>query len=112
MPLLAIEYITILKFETPCPVLKKLITKSYIDKVKAINDPVIIPGIICGIITFLNTYKGLAPKSIAASAKWTFICFNFGNTERITYGIEKVTCDKSMVKSPNSILRNLNKVNK
>src|SRR5699024_3296651 len=46
IPLLAIEYIVMLKFVTSDPVVKKLITKSSIERVKAIKAHVTIPGII------------------------------------------------------------------
>ena len=52
IPLLAMEYISIERLVTPGPVVKKLITKSSIDIVKAISRPDIIPGFICGNIIF------------------------------------------------------------
>lgn len=54
IPLLDMENISMLRFETPLPVLKKLMTKSSMDRVKAIKPPVTIPGMISGIITFLK----------------------------------------------------------
>ena len=54
IPLLVMENISMLKFDTPLPVLKKDITKSSTDRVKAIKAPVIMPGLISGITTFLK----------------------------------------------------------
>ena len=52
--------------------------------VNAINAPETIPGVICGTITFNNACIGVAPKSMAASAR-------FGSNER-TLGItDKIT---------------------
>ena len=48
------EYISIERLVTPGPVVKKLITKSSIDIVKAISRPDIIPGFICGNIIFVR----------------------------------------------------------
>jgi len=49
------------------PVVKKLMTKSSMDKVKASKKPVTIPGIISGKITFHSAWAGVAPRSSAAS---------------------------------------------
>lgn len=49
------------KLLTPIPVVKKLITKSSIDKVNDISSPEIIPGFITGKITFLNIYPVTFP---------------------------------------------------
>ena len=53
--------------------------KSSTDIVNAINAPEIIPGVICGTITFTSACIGVAPRSIAAFAR-------FGSKER-TLGI-------------------------
>ena len=67
IPRLAMEYTVIDRVDTPDPVVKKLITKSSIDKVKANNSPVTTPGMISGRITRQKAYHGPAPKSSAAS---------------------------------------------
>jgi hypothetical protein len=54
IPLFVMEYITIDRFSTPEPAVKKLTTKSSIEIVKASNAPVKIPGIISGTTTFVN----------------------------------------------------------
>ena len=64
--------------------MKKLITKSSIDIVKAISIPAKIPGFICGSTIFLRVYKGVAPKSKAASSMLVGICFNFGSIDNTT----------------------------
>ena len=55
------------RVDTPDPVVKKLMTKSSIDSVKAKRKPVMIPGIISGMITFQKAWLGVAPRSSAAS---------------------------------------------
>ena len=47
--------------------------------VKAIKEPEIIPGVICGTMTLVSAFQGVQPRSIAASAR-------FGSRERI-FGI-------------------------
>jgi hypothetical protein len=54
IPLLAMDSTVIDRFVTPLPVVKKLITKSSRDRVRASKNPVITPGIISGIITLLK----------------------------------------------------------
>ena len=66
-PRRAMEKMVIDRFATPEPVVKKLMTKSSMDRVNASSKPVMIPGMISGRITFLNAYHGVAPKSKAAS---------------------------------------------
>ena len=66
IPRLAIEYMVMDRLETPPPVVKKLMTKSSMDKVKAIKNPEMMPGMISVMITFLKAYQGVAPKSRAA----------------------------------------------
>jgi len=51
IPLLAMEYMVMERVDTPEPVVKKLITKSSTDRVKASSSPVITLGIISGSIT-------------------------------------------------------------
>ena len=70
--------------------------------VNAISIPETIPGFICGKTTFLSAYQGVAPKSMAASSIFAGNCFNFGSTDKITYGISKTICDNNIVVNPNS----------
>ena len=51
IPRRAMEKMMMDKLVTPEPVLKKLMTKSSTDRVKAISAPVITPGMISGMIT-------------------------------------------------------------
>ena len=67
MPRFAIVYISMESVETPPPVVKKEITKSSMDIVKARIAPVTIPGEISGMITLKKARSGVAPRSIAAS---------------------------------------------
>ena len=60
----------ILRFFTPSPVTKYDIMKSSKDMVKAIIAPANIPGVICGTMTFVSACHGVAPRSIAASARF------------------------------------------
>jgi hypothetical protein len=58
--------------------------KSSTDMVNAIKAPDTIPGIICGMITLINACQGVAPKSIAASARSRSRERIFGITDRMT----------------------------
>ena len=52
--------------------------------VNAISAPEMIPGVICGTITFVSACQGVAPKSIAASARLGSRERIFGITDSIT----------------------------
>ena len=79
--------------------------KSSNDIVKAIKAPEMIPGLICGTMTFVNACQGVAPKSMAASAKLSSKLLSFGIIDKMTYGIQKAMCAKSSVMNPRSILK-------
>ena len=68
--------------------------------VNAINAPATIPGVICGTTTFVSACHGVAPKSIAASARFGSSDLIFGITDNITYGIQNAICARSMVTYP------------
>ena len=69
---------------TPLPVTKYEIIKSSNDMVNAISAPEIIPGITCGTITLVSACHGVAPQSMAASARLGSSERSFGVTESIT----------------------------
>ena len=96
---------------TPLPVTKYEMIKSSKLIVNATSAPEIIPGIICGTITLVSACHGVAPKSSAASARLGSNDRSFGITLSITYGIQNITCAKSIVVKPfftPSILKNIN----
>ena len=80
------------------PVTKYDITKSSKDIVNAIRAPEIIPGIIWGTIICSIALQGVAPRSIAASARFGSSERTFGITESITYGIQNAMCASSIVR--------------
>ena len=92
-------------FFTPLPVTKYEIMKSSKDIVKAMSAPDTTPGMICGTMTFHIACVGLAPRSIAASARLGSSPRSFGMTLKITYGVQNAICASSMVKKPFSICR-------
>ena len=65
-------------FLTPLPVTKYEITKSSKDMVKASSAPAKIPSLIMGTMTFVRASNGVAPRSMAAFAR-------FGSSDR-TFG--------------------------
>ena len=71
--------------------------KSSIDIVNAISAPETMPGMICGTMTFVNARHGVAPRSIAASARFGSSERIFGITESMTYGIQNAICANSIV---------------
>ena len=68
------------------------------------------PGLSIGIITFVSASNGVAPKSIAASARLWSIERTFGYTLVITYGVQKRICARSIVKYPLPIRSDVNKI--
>ena len=52
--------------------------------VNAISAPETMPGVICGTMTLVSALNGVAPRSIAASAR-------FGSRERIFGITESIT---------------------
>ena len=52
--------------------------------VNAISAPETIPGVICGTITFVSALNGVAPRSMAASARFGSRDRIFGMTESMT----------------------------
>ena len=71
-------YTTIEIFFTPFPDTKYEITKSSKDMVNASRAPAKIPSLIIGTITFVNAWKGVAPRSIAAFARLGSRLLTFG----------------------------------
>lgn len=63
IPNLTMENICSGSVVEPGPATKKVITKSSIDKVKAMKNAAIMPGIATGIITFFNAINFVAPRS-------------------------------------------------
>ena len=67
-PFLASAYIYVDRVSRPwLPLVNKVTAKSSIESVNARMKPENIPGLICGIITFLKACIGVAPRSNAAS---------------------------------------------
>ena len=93
----------ILRFLTPPPVTKYEMIKSSNDIVKAIKAPEKMPGIICGTKTLVNACHGVAPRSIAASAKFESKERILGIMLKITYGVQKAICANNIVINPRSI---------
>ncbi len=87
-------------FLTQFPVTKYEITKSSNDIVKAISAAARIDGEICGRMTFVKAWNGVAPKSKAASVKLGSRVLSLGITAKITYGILNVMCASNIVKYP------------
>ena len=52
--------------------------------VNAISAPDTMPGVICGTMTLVSARHGVAPRSIAASARFGSSERIFGMTDRIT----------------------------
>ena len=77
-------------------------TKSSIDKVKAIKAPVKIAVEREGITTLNNALKGLHPKSLAASYNVSSVCSSLGRIIMMTYGMVKKTWATSMEVKPNT----------
>ena len=75
----------------------------------AIKAPETIPGIICGTITFTKACQGVAPRSIAASAKFGSNDLILGIILKITYGIQKAICANNNVTNPFSIWKVINR---
>ena len=48
------------------------------------SAPETMPGLICGTMTFVSAWKGVAPRSIAASMRFGSSERSFGVTESIT----------------------------
>lgn len=67
MPLRAIEYTTMDTLLTPEPVVKKLMTKSSTERVKAMSQELRIAALSWGRMMRVRQRKGLAPRSRAAS---------------------------------------------
>ena len=76
--------------------------------VNAISAPETMPGVICGTMTFVRAFHGVAPRSIAASARFGSSARIFGITDRITYGIQNAICASSMVTYPFSTWKVIN----
>ena len=81
----------------PAPLVKCVTTKSSTDIVNERSAPDIIPGMSSGRTTFLKAYGREAPRSIAASKRVSVLLLSLGRTESITYGIQNVTCENSIV---------------
>ena len=72
------------RVETPLPAVKKEMTKSSKDMVKAKIVPVMMPGMISGSMTLKKACTGVAPRSSAASNKLRSIWFSLGSTDTMT----------------------------
>ena len=68
----------------PGPVVKYEIIKSSKDMVNATRAPLNIPGIIWGTITLTIAWKGVHPKSKAASIVFSSKLLNLGVTDKNT----------------------------
>ena len=67
IPRRTMEYMVMESVLTPAPVVKKDMTKSSMDRVKARIAPVTTPGMISGRTTFHIAFSGGHPRSSAAS---------------------------------------------
>ena len=79
---------------------KNVTAKSSRDIVNARMKPEIMPGLSIGSSTFLRAWKGVAPRSRAASYIFGFIWVSFGSTLSTTYGVQKVMWARPTVNNP------------
>lgn len=94
------------------PIMKKVTTNSSKDRAKAIIMEPINEDFIKGRVTFIKTWNGFAPKSIAASS---IVKSNFSNLEFMissTNVVQKTIWPIDTVINESLNLRNVKKVNK
>ena len=94
------EKIKIGNVDEPGPATKKVITKSSSERVIAVKNPEIIPGIHTGSVIFRKMCFSLAPKSWAASMMEKSNSSSRAMTIRKTKGRLKVVWATKMVNKP------------
>src|SRR5215831_17288767 len=91
---------TIGKVLAPGPATKLEITRSSRESVKHNSQLEMIAGAMMGKVTSTKARAGLAPRSIAASSSERSAAASRDCTVTVTYAVQKVTCEMTMVVKP------------